>query len=131
MNNLELVILYDLNLHTDTKGENKVGRAHLASLLNCTTVTAQKRVQKLIDGGYIHQIKFPTIGRGHGYRYEYYISSDGKDALFNNWQSAYALYRRHIADRIKETLEKINKGFVSRSKKSKRSDKQLPLFGDE
>jgi predicted transcriptional regulator len=124
-------LLYYFNMATDAEGEYRVSRADVAALLNCSVVTAVKRVANLVALGYVKVVKIPfALGRGHGYKYQYHIARRGVQALDVHYDDAKELFDLHKSQRISDALAEARR--VSRNgKKRKVNEKQLTLFGDE
>ena len=72
----ELGLMYYLYMYTVDTGQQVVTRTSTGSFLDCSTVTAGKRLCELADIEFVEVRKF-QIMRGHGYRYEYHITANG------------------------------------------------------
>jgi predicted transcriptional regulator len=125
-------LLYYFNMATDAEGEYRVGRANVAALLNCSVVTAVKRVANLVALGYVKVVKFPfALGRGHGYKYQYSITERGVQALSIHYDDAKELFDLHKSQRLSDAIAEARRISKKSGKKRKVHEKQLSLFGDE
>ena len=82
MHGQDKVMLYYLNMQTDTAGESVVERSDIAAFLKCSKPTVVKHMKAVIGLGYVACKKMPfAIGRGHGFKYQYHITERGVSAL--------------------------------------------------
>lgn len=123
----EKMLLYYVNLFTDAEGEYVVGRNDIASLLNVSVVTANKRMKNLVLSGLVASHKKP-LARGLGYKWIFHITQQGIDSCHKVWDEALELYRAHQNTRLYEAIEEAKKMSRPRGNAKKISDKQLVLL---
>lgn len=131
VNTKELALLYYMDIATDEEGSQCIGRNELSSLLSVTPQTATKIIAPLIVDGHIKERKMPfAIGRGHGYKMQYWITAKGVLSLLAHGTRGKECYDLLIANKLEDAIKEARR--LSKNGKPKKvSSKQLSLFGDK
>lgn len=131
MNTKELALLYYMDIATDEEGSQCIGRNELSSLLSVTPQTVTKIIAPLIVEGHIKERKMPfAIGRGHGYKMQYWITTKGVLFLLAHGTRGKECYDLLIANKLEDAIKEARR--ISKNGKPKKvSSKQLSLFGDK
>lgn len=124
------MLLHYFKCYTDKEGGFVVTRNDVAGLLNVSVVTAKKRVERLVDLGYVHASKQP-LARGAGYKWVHWITDRGCNIWSLHKGECYDLFMAYKSDRLIAALEEAKRISKKHGKVIKRSQKQLSLFGDE
>lgn len=124
-------MLYYLSIATDERGSQCIGRNEICSLLSVTKPTATKYIETLIEEGHVGEHKMPfAIGRGRGYKYQYWITPRGAAFLAAHGKRGKECYDLLIASKIEGAIKEARR-MSNNGKAKKVSGKQLSLFGDK
>ena len=128
MNTQDKAILYYMSIATDEKGSQRVGLSAIASLLSCSNPTAKKAISVMVETGHIKEHKHPhAIGRGHGYKWQYWITPRGNEFLLAHGTQGKECYDLLIASKFEHAVNESKK--ISKNGKAKKvSDKQMRLL---
>lgn len=128
MNTQDKAVLYYMSIATDEEGSSRVGLNAIASLLSCSNPTAKKALSGLVETGHIIEYKQPfAIGRGHSFKWQYWITPRGNDFLLAHGTQGKECYDLLVASKFEYAVNEAKK--ISKNGKAKKvSDKQMRMF---
>lgn len=126
MNHLEQALLFYIMRYTATEGEYVITRNDIAAFCDCTTATAKKYVQPLIDAGYVEEHK-KLIKIGLGYKYVYHMTTKAPTPECQLWFACEWSYDDFRHEKMLRAMKKAVEVSKPRGKPKKVSEKQLKL----
>lgn len=101
-----LVILYFVYLSSGAAGRGKVSILDIARWMRTTKPTVKKRLDALVQIGYLDN--FIKYSNGKPYRWSYEMTDKGQEYLDSVFDEAYQAYKIHVAKTI-EAIKASNK----------------------